>query len=32
MATRRHAEELARWLDDKLGTLEVPGDGLCGVV
>ncbi|KAL1881773.1 hypothetical protein Daus18300_000826 [Diaporthe australafricana] len=32
VATRRHAEELARWLDDKLGTLEVPDDGLAGVV
>lgn len=32
MATRRHAEELARWLDDKLGTLEIPSDGLGGVV
>lgn len=32
MATRRHAEELARWLDDKLGTLEVPDDGLGGFV
>lgn len=32
MALRRHAEELARWLDDKLGTLEVPGDGLGGVL
>ncbi|KUI59114.1 hypothetical protein VP1G_06343 [Cytospora mali] len=32
MATRRHAEELARWLDDKLGTLEVPDDGLGGMV
>lgn len=32
MATRRHAEELARWLDDKLGTLEIPGDGLGGMV
>lgn len=32
VAARRHAEELARWLDDKLGTLEVPDDGLCGFV
>ncbi|ROV91573.1 hypothetical protein VPNG_09736 [Cytospora leucostoma] len=32
MATRRLAEELARWLDDKLGTLEVPDDGLGGYV
>lgn len=32
MATRRHAEELAKWLDDKLGTLEIPGDGLGGMV
>lgn len=32
MAMRRHAEELARWLDDKLGTLELPGDGLGGVL
>ncbi|ETS78212.1 hypothetical protein PFICI_10274 [Pestalotiopsis fici W106-1] len=24
---RRHAEELARWLDDKLGTLGIPDDG-----
>lgn len=32
MSMRRHAEELARWLDDKLGTLEVPGDGLGGVL
>lgn len=32
MTMRRHAEELARWLDDKLGTLEVPGDGLGGVL
>ncbi|KAG8165325.1 hypothetical protein KVR01_005600 [Diaporthe batatas] len=31
-ATRRHAEELARWLDDKLGALDVPEDGLTGVV
>ena len=32
VATRRHAEELARWLDDKLGALDVPGDGLTGAV
>ncbi|KAF3761253.1 hypothetical protein M406DRAFT_347749 [Cryphonectria parasitica EP155] len=32
MATRRHAEELARWLDDKLGSLELPADGLGGAV
>ncbi|KAI7783357.1 hypothetical protein LA080_011918 [Diaporthe eres] len=32
VATRRHAEELARWLDDKLGALDVPDDGLKGVV
>lgn len=32
VATRRHAEELARWLDDKLGALDVPDDGLTGVV
>jgi hypothetical protein len=32
VATRRHAEELARWLDDKLGALELPDDGLTGVV
>lgn len=32
VATRRHAEELARWLDDKLGALDVPDDGLAGVV
>lgn len=30
LATRRQVEELARWLDDKLGALEVPGDGLGG--
>ncbi|KAH7040808.1 uncharacterized protein B0I36DRAFT_358058 [Microdochium trichocladiopsis] len=24
---RRHAEELAKWLDDKLGTLGVPAEG-----
>ncbi|POS74724.1 hypothetical protein DHEL01_v206882 [Diaporthe helianthi] len=32
VATRRHAEELARWLDDKLGALDVPEDGLTAVV
>lgn len=32
VATRRHAEELARWLDDKLGALDVPDDGLAGWV
>lgn len=32
MTTRRLAEELARWLDDKLGTLEIPDDGLGGFV
>lgn len=32
VATRRHAEELARWLDDKLGALDVPDDGLTGLV
>lgn len=32
VATRRHAEELARWLDDKLGALDVPDDRLTGVV
>lgn len=32
VATRRHAEELARWLDDKLGALDVPDDGLARVV
>lgn len=32
VATRRHAEELARWLDDKLGALDVPDDGLAAVV
>lgn len=32
VATRRHAEELARWLDDKLGALDVPDDGLAGAV
>ncbi|KAF6842965.1 hypothetical protein CMUS01_02543 [Colletotrichum musicola] len=25
---RRHAEELARWLDDKLGSLRVPEEGV----
>ena len=28
IAMRRHAAELARWLDDKLGTLHVPDDGV----
>lgn len=32
VATRRHAEELARWLDDKLGALDVPDDGLTGAL
>jgi hypothetical protein len=27
-ALRRHATELARWLDDKLGTLTVPEEGV----
>ncbi|KAJ4250438.1 hypothetical protein NW757_007270 [Fusarium falciforme] len=27
-ALRRHAAELARWLDDKLGTLTVPEEGV----
>lgn len=27
-AMRRHASELARWLDDKLGTLAVPEEGV----
>ena len=27
-AMRRHVGELARWLDDKLGTLKVPEDGV----
>lgn len=27
-AMRRHAADLARWLDDKLGTLTVPDDGV----
>jgi len=26
VAMRRHAGELARWLDDKLGTLQVPAE------
>ncbi|KAJ4423123.1 hypothetical protein N0V82_002252 [Gnomoniopsis sp. IMI 355080] len=30
MATRRHAEELARWLDDKLGKLDLPPMGFRG--
>lgn len=28
VAMRRHAGELARWLDDKLGTLTVPEEGV----
>lgn len=28
MATRRHAEELAKWLDEKLGGLCVPEEGI----
>ncbi len=28
---RRHVEELARWLDDKLGTLSVPEEGIGGI-
>lgn len=32
MVTRRHAEGLARWLDEKLGGLEIPDGGLGGVV
>lgn len=28
VAMRRHAAELARWLDDKLGTLTVPDEGV----
>ncbi|OAA51748.1 hypothetical protein NOR_00341 [Metarhizium rileyi] len=28
VAMRRHAGELARWLDDKLGTLQVPEEGV----
>lgn len=28
VAMRKHAAELARWLDDKLGTLAVPDDGV----
>ncbi|KAH6608598.1 hypothetical protein Trco_001944 [Trichoderma cornu-damae] len=31
VAMRRHAAELARWLDEKLGTLTVPEEGI-GVV
>ncbi|EHK17410.1 uncharacterized protein TRIVIDRAFT_66331 [Trichoderma virens Gv29-8] len=31
VAMRRHAAELARWLDEKLGTLKVPEEGI-GVV
>ncbi|KAJ6787305.1 hypothetical protein PWT90_07620 [Aphanocladium album] len=30
VAMRRHAAELARWLDDKLGTLSVPEDSTGG--
>lgn len=32
MATRRHAEELARWLDEKLGGLHLPPMGFGGPV
>lgn len=32
MATRRHAEELARWLDEKLGKLDLPPMGFGGPV
>jgi hypothetical protein len=28
VSLRRHAEDLARWLDDKLGTLRVPEEGV----
>lgn len=28
VAMRRHAGDLARWLDDKLGTLRVPEEGV----
>ena len=28
----RHAEELARWLDDKLGPLDIPPNGFGGPV
>ncbi|GFP57983.1 hypothetical protein ACSS6W_007116 [Trichoderma asperelloides] len=28
VAMRRHASELARWLDEKLGTLRVPEEGI----
>lgn len=31
VAMRRHAAELARWLDEKLGTLRVPEEGI-GVI
>ncbi|KAM0254893.1 hypothetical protein ACHAQJ_006330 [Trichoderma viride] len=31
VAMRRHAAELARWLDEKLGTLKVPEEGI-GVI
>lgn len=27
VAMRKHANELARWLDEKLGLLTVPDDG-----
>lgn len=30
VAMRRQASELARWLDDKLGSLAVPEDGVGG--
>lgn len=32
MSTRRHVEELARWLDDKLGPLDIPPNGFGGPV
>ncbi|CAN8098136.1 unnamed protein product [Discula destructiva] len=32
MATRRHVEELARWLDEKLGPLDIPPNGFGGPV
>lgn len=32
MATRRHVEELARWLDEKLGKLDLPPMGFGGPV
>ncbi|ROT36637.1 hypothetical protein SODALDRAFT_335740 [Sodiomyces alkalinus F11] len=31
VSMRRHAEDLARWLDDKLGSLRVPQDGVGAV-